>query len=215
MIALTSPDKRYDTAFLSNYALLNIQDALARIPGVGLVRIFGARDYSMRIWLDPEQDGAPGRHGERRRGGPGAERRSRPRAASACRRPPGTADAVHGDRARAAYRCRRSTRTSSCANAGNGQIVRLKDVARVELGGADYRHQRSATRGPAALHRHFPAAGCQRARCCQACQNTMDDLAHAFPPGMVYSVPYTTTPFVTESLKEVVKTLRHRDSCWW
>src|SRR5207248_9781291 len=55
VIALTSPDRRYDTTFLSNYALLNVQDALARIPGVGFVRIFGARDYSMRIWLDPNK----------------------------------------------------------------------------------------------------------------------------------------------------------------
>src|SRR5205814_539845 len=55
VLALTAPDGRFDTTFLSNYALLNLQDALARIPGVGLVRIFGARDYSMRIWLDPDK----------------------------------------------------------------------------------------------------------------------------------------------------------------
>ena len=55
VIALTSPDQRYDSTFLSNYALLNIQDAMARIPGVGFVRLFGARDYSMRIWLDPDK----------------------------------------------------------------------------------------------------------------------------------------------------------------
>src|SRR5258706_14344619 len=55
VIALTSPDQRYDSIFLSNYALLNIQDAIARIPGVGFVRLFGARDYSMRIWLDPDK----------------------------------------------------------------------------------------------------------------------------------------------------------------
>jgi HAE1 family hydrophobic/amphiphilic exporter-1/multidrug efflux pump len=54
-ISLTSPDRRYDTAFLSNYALLNLYDALGRIPGVGQVRFFGARDYSMRVWLDPEK----------------------------------------------------------------------------------------------------------------------------------------------------------------
>src|SRR6185436_4030362 len=55
ILALTSPDGRYDTTFLSNYALLNLQDVLARVPGVGLVRIFGARDYTMRIWLDPNK----------------------------------------------------------------------------------------------------------------------------------------------------------------
>ena len=55
VIALTSPDRRFDTTFLSNYALLNIQDALARVKGVGFVRLFGARDYSMRIWLDPDK----------------------------------------------------------------------------------------------------------------------------------------------------------------
>src|SRR5439155_25507434 len=55
VIALTSPERRFDTTFLSNYALLNLQDALGRIPGVGLVRIFGARDFSMRIWVDPDK----------------------------------------------------------------------------------------------------------------------------------------------------------------
>src|SRR5258708_2976063 len=55
VITLTSPDRRYDTVFLSNYALLNLYDALGRVKGVGQVRIFGARDYSMRIWLDPER----------------------------------------------------------------------------------------------------------------------------------------------------------------
>jgi HAE1 family hydrophobic/amphiphilic exporter-1/multidrug efflux pump len=55
VITLKSPERRYDTVFLSNYALLNLYDALARVKGVGQVRIFGARDYSMRIWLDPEK----------------------------------------------------------------------------------------------------------------------------------------------------------------
>src|SRR6185295_4953312 len=55
LIALTSPERRYDAVFLSNYALLNLYDALGRVPGVGQVRIFGQRDYSMRIWLDPER----------------------------------------------------------------------------------------------------------------------------------------------------------------
>src|SRR5260221_2384236 len=55
VITLTSPERRYDTVFLSNYALLNLYDALGRLPGVGQVRIFGARDYSMRVWLDPEK----------------------------------------------------------------------------------------------------------------------------------------------------------------
>src|SRR5258708_31041287 len=55
VISRTSPERRYDTVFLSNYALLNLYDALGRVPGVGQVRIFGARDYSMRIWLDPER----------------------------------------------------------------------------------------------------------------------------------------------------------------
>src|SRR5258706_13306023 len=55
VITLTSPERRYDTVFLSNYALLNLYDALGRLPGVGQVRIFGARDYSMRVWLDIEK----------------------------------------------------------------------------------------------------------------------------------------------------------------
>jgi len=54
VIALTSPERRYDGVFLSNYALLNLYDALGRVPGVGQSAIFGARDYSMRIWLGPD-----------------------------------------------------------------------------------------------------------------------------------------------------------------
>ena len=139
MIALTSPERRYDGVFLSNYALLNLYDALGRVPGVGQVRIFGARDYSMRIWLDPERMARLGvTASDIANVDPRAERRrarGRPRPATRFRRG-----------SRCSTRCSSRDAWPAAAEfeniilreSGNGQVVRLRDVARVELAAADY-----------------------------------------------------------------------------
>src|SRR5262249_29917277 len=91
--------------------------------------------------------------------------------------------------------------------AGNGQVVRLKDVARVELGAADYSISVGEDDDPAIAMGIFLQPDANALNTAKAIKQVLDEQATRFPPGLKYSIPYTTTPFITESLKEVVKTL--------
>jgi len=207
VIALTSPDRRYDTTFLSNYALLNLQDALARVKGVGFVRLFGARDYSMRIWLDPEKMARLGvsaadvqRVVQEQNVVAPAGRIGVPPAPAGV--PMQYSVTVQG----------RLTDVTQYENiiisaAPNGQIVRLKDVSRIELGGADYSITVQENGVPGVFIGIFLQPDANALDTARDVEATMKSLEQRFPPGMVYSVPYSTTPFVTESMKEVVITL--------
>jgi HAE1 family hydrophobic/amphiphilic exporter-1/multidrug efflux pump len=207
VIALTSPDRRYDTTFLSNYALLNIQDALARVKGVGFVRLFGARDYSMRIWLDPDKMARLGvsaadvqRVVQEQNVVAPAGRIGVPPTPSGV--PMQYSVTVQG----------RLTDVTQYENivisaAPNGQIVRLKDISRIELGGADYTINVQENGVPGVFIGIFLQPDANALDTAKEVGATMQTLSQRFPPGMVYSVPYSTTPFVTESMKEVVITL--------
>ena len=207
VLAVTSPKRTYDNVFLSNYALLNLQDALARINGVGFVRIFGARDYSMRIWLDPDKMARLNvtaadiaRVVQEQNVVAPAGRNGVPPT------PPGQqmqySVFVQG----------RLTEVPQYENmvvsaAANGQIVRLKDVARIELAGVDYSVTVKEDENAAVFIGIFLSPDANALDVAKQVKLTMDQLAQRFPPDMVYSIPYSTTPFVTESMKEVVKTL--------
>ncbi|HEV8519938.1 MAG TPA: multidrug efflux RND transporter permease subunit [Burkholderiales bacterium] len=207
VIALTSPDHRYDTTFLSNYALLNVQDALARIPGVGFVRLFGARDYSMRIWLDPDKMARLGvTAGD-------VQRVVQEQNVVAPSGRIGVSPAPQGVQMQYSVTVQgRLVDATQYENivvsaATNGQIVRLKDIARIELGGADYSINVQEKGLPGVFVGIFLQPDANALDVAKGVTQAMDTLAQRFPPGLVYSVPYTTTPFVTESMKEVMKTL--------
>ncbi len=207
VIALTSPERRYDGVFLSNYALLNLYDALGRVPGVGQVRIFGARDYSMRIWLDPERMA--------RLGVTALDIASviREQNVVAPAGSLGLPPIPQGQQMQYSVFVKgRLADAGEFENivireAGNGQVVRLKDVARVELAAADYTINGANDDIPAALIGIFLQPDANALNTAKLVKQVMEDQAPLFPPGMVYTIPYATTPFVTESLKEVVKTL--------
>ena len=207
VIALTSPERRYDSVFLSNYALLNLYDALGRVPGVGQVRIFGARDYSMRIWLDPDRMA--------RTGVTASDIASviREQNVVAPAGGLGLPPAPQGQLMQ--YTVFVKGRLASAEEfeniiireSGNGQVVRLRDVARVELAAADYSIYGANDDTPAALIGIFLQPDANALDVAKHIREVMEEQAPRFPPGMVYTIPYSTTPFVTESLKEVVKTL--------
>jgi HAE1 family hydrophobic/amphiphilic exporter-1/multidrug efflux pump len=207
VIALTSPDRRYDGIFLSNYALLNVYDALGRIPGVGQVRIFGARDYSMRIWLNPEWMA--------RLGVTASDIVSvvREQNVVAPAGGLGLPPAPTGQQMQYTVFVKgRLVAVSEFENivireSGNGQVVRLRDVATVELAAADYSISGANDDLPAALIGIFLQPDANALNVAKQIKRVMEDQAPRFPPGMVYTIPYSTTPFVTESLKEVVITL--------
>ena len=207
VLALTSPKRTYDNVFLSNYALLNVQDAISRVKGVGFVRLFGARDYSMRVWLDPDKmarlavtAGDIARVIQEQNVVAPAGRVGLPPAPAGL--PMQYSVFVQG----------RLTDTKQYENiivsaAANGQVVRLKDVARIELAGVDYTVSVDEDGHPSVFIGIFLSPDANALDVAKEVKATMDTLAERFPPDVVYSVPYATTPFVTESLKEVVKTL--------
>ena len=161
VIHLNSPDGSLDQLYISNYATLQIKDVLARLDGVGDVQVFGARDYSMRIWLDPERMAALDLTAERHR-----ERASRAqnvqvavgRARPAAGARPGRLPAQRRDAGPADGR-RASSRTSSSRPTPDGRITRVRDVARVELGAQDYLRNAYLDGSTATALRHLPAPG--------------------------------------------------------
>ncbi|MGE5469594.1 MAG: efflux RND transporter permease subunit [Bacteroidota bacterium] len=207
VIALTSPDHRFDTTFLSNYALLNVQDALSRIHGVGLVRIFGARDYSMRIWLQPEKMARLGVTAD------DVQKVIQEQNVVVPAGRVGLPPTPPGQQMQ--YTARVLGRLSDVGQYENmivragvgGQLVRLRDIARIELGGADYTINVQENALPGVFVGIFLQPDANALDTAREVKQTMDALAAHFPPGVVYTVPYSTTPFVTESMKEVLKTL--------
>jgi len=207
VFALTAPDGRYDNVFLSNYATLNLVDPMTRVNGVGQVRVFGARDYSMRVWLDPDRMARLGVTAgdvanairEQNVVVPGGVIGAPPA-------PTGT---------QMQYTVNVLGRLSDVAQyeamvvraAPDGQIVRLHDIARVELSGADYSITAREHQLASAFIGVFLSPDANALDVDRGVRRVMADFAKSFPEGMVYSVPYTTVPFVTQSLKEVGITL--------
>jgi hydrophobe/amphiphile efflux-1 (HAE1) family protein len=207
VITLTSPEGRYDTVFLSNYALLNLYDALGRLPGVGQVRIFGARDYSMRVWLDPEKMARLGVTAT------DVSDVIREQSVVAPAGSVGVPPVPHGQQMQYTVFVKgRLAEVGEFENivireSGNGLVTHLKDVARIELGAADYSIYATNDDVPAVALGIFLQPDANALNVTKLVQKVMDEQSARFPAGMVYQIPYSTTPFVTESLKEVVKTL--------
>jgi HAE1 family hydrophobic/amphiphilic exporter-1/multidrug efflux pump len=206
-IAIESSDPRYDYLFLSNFATLQVFDALARVPGVGQVVQFGARDYGMRIWLDP---GKMSRLGvttqdiasvinEQNVVAPAGIVGAEPA-------PPGQQMTytvfVHG-RLRSAQEFEEMVLKSGAG----GSLVRLKDVARVQLAATDYTRSSRLGGQPVALLGVYQLPAANALEVSREVRATLARLAERFPQGITYAIPLDTTEFVSESIKEVEKTL--------
>jgi hydrophobe/amphiphile efflux-1 (HAE1) family protein len=207
VIALVSPSGRFDGTFLSNYVLLNLYDALGRVAGVGQVRIFGQRDYSMRIWLNPEKMARLGITATDIAQVINEQNVVAP--AGALGLPP----VPSGQQMQYTVFIKgRLSEVSDYENmiireAPNGQVVRLKDAARVELAAANYSIYGSNDDIPAALIGIYLQPDANALNTTKLVAEVMSEQAKRFPAGLEYTVPYSTTPFVTESLKEVLTTL--------
>jgi multidrug efflux pump len=195
VFAVHSPDNSRDTLFLSNYVTQNVVDELKRVPGVADVFIFGARDYAMRLWLNPDRMAQLGittsRH---RRGGGRAERAVRRRAhrrAALAARP---AARVHGDRARPPGRARAVRRDRAARRtAGKGGVLRLKDVARIELGAQAYDTSNSVNGRPAIALAVMLASGANALQVGDGVKARMDELRPAASP-RAWPASCPTTP---------------------
>ncbi|MBO0716830.1 MAG: efflux RND transporter permease subunit, partial [Rhizobiales bacterium] len=206
-VTLTSPDGRYDSLYLANYATINLKDELARLPGVGNVNVFGAGQYSMRIWLDPEKMKA--RNLNAQDVVQSLQQQSQEVAAGQVGMPP-TPPGVDFQltiQLQGRLEDVEQYQNVIVKTGDNGEITRLRDVGRVELGAQTYSQYFSLDGKQAAGIGVFQSPGANALQVEQAVEAKMKDLARAFPQGLVYSVPFDTTVFVNTSIHEVYKTL--------
>ena len=206
VIAMRSTSDQYDTVYVSNYALLNVLDEIRRIKGVGSATLFSNQDYSMRIWLSPDK------------------------LADHNLTPQDVISAVKEQNSQYAagqfgqepmeeiqpytYSVNTKGRLADAKEFGNiilstdedGAMLRLKDVARIELGAQDYSVSSRFNGEPAVAFAIYLQSDANALETAEAVKAKMEELSKSFPQGITYDIPYDTTLFVTESINEVIHT---------
>ena len=194
VISLYSPNGTYDQDFLSNYATININDALLRVKGVGDIQHFGASNYAMRVWVNPDKLQTLGLTvTDVQNADPAAEHREPGRPGRRGARAAGAAAHVHGPRAGPPRRRPRSSATSSCARTPTARPCGCKDVARIELGTQNYKQVARFNGKPAAVIAVFQIPGSNALDVADGAKKTMDELKKRFPADMAYAVSLDTT----------------------
>ena len=206
VVHLTSPNGTYDTLYLRNYARLHVRDRLARIQGVGDAQIFGGGDYAMRAWLDPDRIAARGltasdvvramreQNVQVSAGQIGAE-------------PVPDSDFLTLINARGRLETVEEFGDIVLKRGDNGEILRLEDVARLEMGAGDYTLRSQLDGKDAVALGVFQAPGANALEIRDEVIATMDELSARFPQGVEYEAVYDTTIFVSDSIKAVIATL--------
>ncbi len=207
VVHLTSPNGKYDSLYLSNYATLKIKDELSRLPGVGQINIFGAGDYAMRIWLDPDKVAARGltaadvvaavreQNVQVSAGQLGAEPM------------PNDSDFLLSINAQGRLANEAEFGRIIVKSGGDGEIVRLSDVARLELGAGNYTLRSQLDNKNAVGMGVFQAPGANSIDLSNSVRAKMAELQQQFPEGVSWTAPYDPTVFVRDSIKAVVQTL--------
>jgi HAE1 family hydrophobic/amphiphilic exporter-1 len=207
VIALFSPHKSHDALFLANYANININDALYRVPGVGQIVLFGASDYAMRIWVKPDvlaklglavpdlADAIRQQNAVNPSGQVGAEPAS-----------PGK-EITYTVRAQGRLRTPEEFGQIVVRSNPDGSVVRLKDVARIELGSLNYQQRTRINGQPSAFIGIFQTPGSNALATADEIKKVMAELKGRFPADLDYEVAFDTTLPVTEGIREIVTTL--------
>lgn len=207
VVHLVSPDKRYNELYLRNYALMNVKDALAKVPGVGMVRLFGSGDYAMRIWLNPEKIA---QHNLIASDVINAIKEQNIQVAAGL-----IGGAPITGEVEVQLPINAKGRLESPEEFGDiivrvgerGEITRLRDVARIELGAAEFSLNSKLDNQPAVAIPIFQAPGANAIQISDGVRGTMAELKQSFPDGVDYRVVYDPTTFVKGSIKAVIKTL--------
>ena len=207
VVHLTSPDKRYDMLYLSNYAILNIKDELARLGGVGDVQLFGMGDYSLRVWLDPNKTAS--RNLTATDVVAAIREQNRQVAAGQLGAPPApTAQSFQLSVNTQGRLVSEEEFENIVIRAGDdGEITRLKDIARIELGSSQYALRSLLNNQPAVAIPIFQRPGSNAIDISNEVRGKMEELKKGFPQGMDYSIVYDPTIFVRGSIEAVVHTL--------
>ena len=207
VVHLVSPDGKYDTLYLRNYMRLHVKDELSRIPGVGDAQQFGGGDYAMRLWLDPDKIAARGltasdvlraireQNVQVSAGQLGAEPM------------PNDSDFLTLINAKGRLESTEEFGDIVLKSGADGEIVRLADVARIELAAGDYTLRSRLDGMNAAAIGVFQAPGANALAIRDQVVERMDEMSKRFPPGVEYRTVYDTTIFVRDSIKAVVTTL--------
>lgn len=211
VVHLKSPNERYDELYLRNYAVINIKDQLAKIPGVGQVHIFGSGDYAMRIWLDPQKIA------ERSMTAQEVVSAIRSQniqvAAGMINGAPYDKGIDKGMELQLPINTRGRLETEDefgdivVKRDANGAITRLRDVARIELGASQYALRSLLDNKPAVALPIFQAPGANAIQISDNVHQAMEALKKQFPEGIDYSIVYDPTIFVRDSIKAVIHTL--------
>ncbi len=206
VVHLFSPDQSRTQLYVSNFATLEIKDALTRVDGVGSINVFGSRDYAMRIWLDPDrlqsvgltaQDVVTALQGQNVQVASGVLNQppvEKPQAFQ-------ISVQTQGRLADPGEFGNITVKTTPTA------VVRLKDVARVELAAQDYGSNSYLDRDPAVALAIFQRPGSNALATANAIRATMTQLSQRFPSGIQYAIVYDPTQFIQQSVNEVVKTI--------
>ena len=207
VVHLLSPNGRYDTTYLRNYVLLNVKDRLARIDGVGQAQIFGGGDYSMRVWLDPQKVA------ERGLSASDVVREIRAQNVQAAAGVIGAAPSLPGIDLQLSINAQGRLQSEEefadivVKTGANGEITRLRDIARLELGASEYALRSLLDNKPAVAVVVFQAPGSNALALSSAVREKMSELKTRFPQGVDWSAVYDPTVFVRDSIHEVIRTL--------
>ena len=206
VLTMSSPELRYDTLYISNYALINVLDELRRTPGVGDASLFGASDYSMRIWLRPDKVAqyglTPGDIATAIR-----EQNAQFAAGRFGEEPlEGHQAFTYSVTTQGRFADPRQFEQIIVRSDESGAALRVKDVARVELGSLNYGTVATLNGAPTVPIGIFLQPGANALEVASAVAATMDRLSKRFPEGLTYAVPFNTTRFIEVSIKEVIKT---------
>ncbi|HEY6247707.1 MAG TPA: multidrug efflux RND transporter permease subunit [Pyrinomonadaceae bacterium] len=205
--ALYSPQQTHDSLFLANYANININDALYRVPGVGEVRLFGVSDYAMRIWVKPDLLAKLGLTVPDLVRAVQQQNTVNPAGQVGAEPAPTGKETTYTVRAQGRLQTPEEFGRVVVRSNPDGSVVRLSDVARIELGAQNYQQLARFGGKPAAIVAVFQAPGSNALAVADGVEKTMEELKQRFPADLDYAIGLDTTRSVTEGIREIVETL--------
>lgn len=205
--ALYSPQQTHDSLFLANYANININDTLYRVPGVGEVRLFGASDYALRIWVKPDLLAKLGLTVPDLVRSVQQQNTVNPAGQVGAEPAPTGKETTFTVRAQGRLQTPEEFGQIIVRSTPDGSVVRLKDVSRIELGAQNYQQQAKFGGKPAAIIAVTQAPGSNALAVAEGVKKTMEELRTRFPADLDYAIGLDTTLSVTEGIHEIVETL--------
>src|SRR5580700_8123437 len=206
VVHLYSPDKSRDTLFISNYATLEVTDAVTRVDGVGSITVFGARDYAMRVWLDPDRMQSLGLTANDVTGA--LQGQNIQVASGMLDQPPAKQQGAFQIAVQTLGRLADPDEFSSIViKQTPSAVVRLRDVARVELAALDYSSNSYLDHYPAVALAIFQRPGSNALETSRGVRELMEKLSKRFPSGVRYDIFFDPTQFIRQSVDAVLETI--------